>query len=76
MGAMAKLDHVIYHMCNPCPEGEEVRAVSMHPTEYLASIGLTYERAEPNSFQECWHLFGVTGLPDPKPDWFTIVVGK
>lgn len=70
---MSKIDHVIYHMSNPSPKGEELRAASMHPEKYFASIGLTFESAKPSSFQECWHLFGVEGLPEPTPEWFTIV---
>ena len=68
-----KLRHVIYHMGNPAPDAEERAAVSMHPARYFSSIGLTFDKAEPNSFQECWHLFGVAGMPTPMPSWFTVV---
>lgn len=64
--------HVIYIMSNPCPDEDELRAMRMHPDAYFKSIGLEYENAQPNSFQECWHLYGVTGLPDPTPPWFRI----
>ncbi len=66
-----RFKHLIMQCGNPCPKGEELRAMNMKAQVYMKEIGFEYERCEPNSFQECWHFYDVTGGPDVLPEFFT-----
>lgn len=63
---LKKYEHVIYNM----GYGNED---NRHPEEVFGSFGIRYDSCQPSMMQECWHLIGVTGLPDPLPPNFTIV---
>jgi len=60
-------DHLILQL-----GGQRAEDDNLHPVDYLRKIGLTYTKASPNSYQECWHLYGVRNAPDPLPKWFTV----
>lgn len=61
-----KYSHVIYNM-------DVSNSDTRHPEEVFKSLGIKYDSYQPNSYQECWHLMGVTNMPNPIPPHFTIV---
>ena len=46
----------------------DIYASILHPQKVLKDLGVTYQKAVPQSIADCWWFFGVENLPDDLPD--------
>ena len=50
----------------------DLYAIDVHAQIFMKQLGITYERASPQSLGECWWFYGCRNVPDPLPDALTV----
>lgn len=44
-----------------------------HPQDVMRSLGVTYERAVPQSLGDQWWFFGCKSVPEPRPKFLRLL---